>query len=64
AGTRTVAFTARVERGAEERLAALGTIVVPIADRPQDTLASKRRAAELLERAAARFARIVHAGDG
>ncbi|TAM73899.1 glycerate kinase [bacterium] len=53
---RTVAIAAVVE--AEEDLWPLGLAVLPIADRPLEAAESKARAAELVELAAARLARL------
>ncbi len=55
-GVRTVAIAAVVD--AEEALWPLGIAVLPIADRPLDVAESKARAAELVERSAARLARL------
>jgi glycerate kinase len=59
AGARTLAFGGRVEAQAEEALAAEGVIAFPIADGPALLAESLRDAAPLLERAAARAARLL-----
>ncbi len=64
AGVRTVAFAGRVEALAARALAALGIVVVSIADPPLELGESIARGGELLERAAARIARELAARDG
>ncbi|HMD03011.1 MAG TPA: glycerate kinase [Candidatus Baltobacteraceae bacterium] len=59
AGVPTIAFGGRVEAAAEEALAARGVAVVPIVDAPIELADALSRAAELLERAAARAGRLL-----
>jgi glycerate kinase len=59
AGARTLAFGGRVEPAAEEALAAEGVVAFPIGDGPVPLEEALRRAAPLLERAAARAARLI-----
>jgi glycerate kinase len=56
-GVRTVAFAGRIEARAADALAALGIVVVPLAEPPLDLSESIARGGELLERAAARVTR-------
>ncbi|MGP6157023.1 MAG: glycerate kinase [Vulcanimicrobiaceae bacterium] len=59
AGVRALAFGGRVEAAAEEALAALGVVVLPIADGPAELQRALGEAASLLERSAARAARLL-----
>jgi glycerate kinase len=59
AGARTVAFGGRVDADAEAELAERGVIAMPILDGPTDLAGARTRADALLERAAARAARLI-----
>ncbi|MBD5635370.1 MAG: glycerate kinase, partial [Candidatus Eremiobacteraeota bacterium] len=59
AGVPTIAFTGRLDAGAERALADRGVVAVPIADAPLASAAALARASELLERAAARSCRLL-----
>lgn len=54
-----VAFGGRVDAAAETALGARGVVIVPIADGPLSVEESMARCGELLERAAARLARLI-----
>jgi glycerate kinase len=58
-GARTLAFGGRVTPEAERELAARGIVVFPIADGPMDLAAALAGASGLLQRAAARAARLL-----
>jgi glycerate kinase len=59
AGAGTIAFAGRLEAGAERALAEAGIVAVPIADGPLSLAEAGERVGELLERAAARVARLL-----
>jgi len=59
AGARTIAFGGRVEAAAERSLAAAGIVAIPILAGPATLADAQAGAAELLERAAARIARLL-----
>ncbi len=62
-GVPTIAFGGRVSRAAEHALAERGVTVVPIVDGPATSDDAMQRAAELLERAAARVGRLLQSGS-